>query len=37
MAGIEIVIIDANTRLREFRKELRFNEVYYALARGFGS
>jgi L-arabinose isomerase len=37
MAGIEIVIIDANTRLREFRKELRFNEVYYALARGLGS
>jgi L-arabinose isomerase len=36
MAGIEIVIIDANTRLREFRKELRSNEVYYALARGFG-
>jgi L-arabinose isomerase len=37
MAGIEIVIIDDDTRLREFRKELRFNEVYYALARGIGS
>jgi L-arabinose isomerase len=36
MAGIEIVIIDDSTRLREFRKELRFNEVYYSLARGFG-
>ena len=23
-------------RLREFKKELRHNEVYYALARGFG-
>jgi L-arabinose isomerase len=37
MAGIEIVIIDANTRLREFRRELRYNEVYYALARGLGA
>ncbi len=37
MAGIEITIIDESTRLREFRKELRFNEVYYALARGIGS
>jgi L-arabinose isomerase len=36
IAGIEIVIIDENTRLREFRKELRYNEVYYSLARGFG-
>ncbi|MGP8200711.1 MAG: L-arabinose isomerase [Limisphaerales bacterium] len=36
MAGIELVIIDDTTRLRDFRKELRRNEVYYALARGFG-
>jgi L-arabinose isomerase len=36
IAGIEIVIIDAETRVREFRKELRSNEVYYALAHGFG-
>jgi L-arabinose isomerase len=36
MAGIEIVIIDEATRLREFNKELKHNEVYYALARGFG-
>jgi L-arabinose isomerase len=36
MAGIEVLIIDAETRLREFRKELRSNEVYYGLARGFG-
>jgi L-arabinose isomerase len=36
MAGIEIVIIDSKTCLREFRKELRCNEVYYALNRGIG-
>ncbi|HEX3719902.1 MAG TPA: L-arabinose isomerase [Verrucomicrobiae bacterium] len=36
IAGIEIVIIDAETRPREFRKELRSNEVYYSLAHGFG-
>ena len=36
MAGLEIVIIDSKTTLREFRKELRFNEVYYALNRGLG-
>ena len=36
MAGIELVIIDDTTRLREFKKELRHNEVYYALARELG-
>ena len=36
ITGIETVIIDDKTNLREFRKELRANEVYYALARGFG-
>jgi L-arabinose isomerase len=36
MAGLEIVIIDGKTTLREFRKELRYNEVYYALNRGIG-
>jgi L-arabinose isomerase len=36
MAGVEIVFIDAKTTLREFKKELRNNEVYYALHRGFG-
>jgi L-arabinose isomerase len=34
MAGIELVAIDADTRLRQFRQELRWNEVYYALHRG---
>jgi L-arabinose isomerase len=37
IAGIETVIIDDKTTVREFLKELRANEVYYALARGFGS
>ncbi len=35
MAGIETVIIDDKTTVREFLKELRANEVYYAMARGF--
>ena len=34
MAGIEFVLIDEDTRLREFKKELRWNEVYYHLAKG---
>jgi len=37
MAGVETVIIDDKTTVREFLKELRSNEVYYGLARGFGS
>ncbi len=32
MAGIEFLSIDNETRLREFKKELRWNEVYYLLA-----
>jgi len=36
IAGLELVIIDDSTRLREFKKELRYNEIYYAQARGFG-
>ena len=35
MAGIETVVIDDETTVREFLKELRANEVYYELARGF--
>jgi len=29
IAGVEAVVIDDKTDLREFKKELRFNEVYY--------
>jgi L-arabinose isomerase len=35
MAGIEFTVIDADTRIREFKQHLRCNEVYYALHRGF--
>jgi L-arabinose isomerase len=35
MAALETLIIDDKTTEREFLKELRANEVYYALARGF--
>ena len=31
IAGIECVFINENTKVDEFRKELRFNEVYYML------
>jgi L-arabinose isomerase len=34
MAGIECVLIGPETKLPEFRKELRWNEMYYALAKG---
>ena len=36
IAGIELVVIDADTRLRQFKQELHWNEVYYALRNGFG-
>ena len=28
--------IDEDTKLREFKKELRWNEAYYYLAKGIG-
>lgn len=34
MAGIEYVQIDADTKIYEFKKELRWNEMYYMLAKG---
>jgi L-arabinose isomerase len=34
MAGIEVVVIGKDTRLSEFKKELRWNELYYHLAHG---
>ena len=34
LAGIEFLLIDAATRLTELVKELRWNEMYYHLARG---
>jgi L-arabinose isomerase len=35
IAGIEYLLIDESTRVSEFKKELRNNEVYYALNRGW--
>jgi L-arabinose isomerase len=32
IAGIELLTIDADTRMRDFANELRWNEVYYRLA-----
>jgi L-arabinose isomerase len=34
IAGIELVLIDAETRLACLEKELRWNEAYYQLPRG---
>jgi len=34
IAGVEMVLIDADTRLPELEKELRWNEAYYHLAPG---
>ena len=34
IAGVELVTIDADTRLPEFKQTLRNNEVYYHLAQG---
>ena len=31
MAGIEMVRIDKDTTMQDFKKELRYNEVYYML------
>ena len=34
IAGIELAVIDAETKLRGFKQDLRNNEVYYHLAQG---
>ena len=34
IAGIELAVIDADTRRRAFRRELRNNEIHYHLAQG---
>jgi L-arabinose isomerase len=35
MTGTELVVIDADTTRRQFANELRWNQAYYRLARGF--
>lgn len=34
MAGTEYVLINSDTKISEFKKELRWNEMYYMLAKG---
>src|SRR5919201_1905020 len=34
IAGLELLVIDADTRVPELKKELRWNEAYFHLARG---
>lgn len=34
MAGIEFLLIDEHTRVEEFKEKLRWNELYYLLAKG---
>jgi L-arabinose isomerase len=34
MAGIECLVIDADTQLEAFKRELRHNHLYYSLAQG---
>jgi L-arabinose isomerase len=36
IAGVEVAVIDEETRMREFRQQLRNNEVYYHIAPGLG-
>jgi L-arabinose isomerase len=34
MAGIEFLVIDKETKLAEFKNELKWNDMYYLLAKG---
>jgi L-arabinose isomerase len=34
MAGVEFLLVDDDTNVSEFKKELKWNEVYYHLMRG---
>jgi L-arabinose isomerase len=31
MAGIEFLLIDRDTRVSDLKKEVRWNDIYYAL------
>ncbi len=35
IAGIEMLSIDKDTTIRDFKNELKLNEVYYMLSKGF--
>jgi L-arabinose isomerase len=34
IAGVELVVIDEDTRLRDLQRELKFSDLYYALGQG---
>jgi L-arabinose isomerase len=34
MAGVEFLLIDENTKIGEFKDKLRWNDLYYSLAKG---
>ena len=34
LADVEYVVIDKDTKVSEFKKELRWNDIYYMLANG---
>jgi L-arabinose isomerase len=34
MLGIECLVIDENTDLHQFKKDIKLNEVYYYIAKG---
>ncbi len=34
MIGLEFIVIDQNTQISEFKKELKWNDLYYHLSRG---
>jgi L-arabinose isomerase len=35
MAGVEFLLINTDTNLRDFKNEIRWNEIYYGITRGF--
>jgi L-arabinose isomerase len=35
MLGVELLVIDADTTIRGFVREIRSNQAYYRLAQGF--
>jgi L-arabinose isomerase len=37
MAGVELIVIDGDTKLRQLKKELEWNDVAYGLRSGFRS
>jgi L-arabinose isomerase len=37
MAGVEFLVINENTCLEDFKRELRWNDLYYHLADGIGN